>query len=224
MVTSRRARITIIVLAVALVLSLSATTAIAIAWSRDRAANHQALADAQTRIHLLETHVSAAAPSASPTTLNATTTPAATPATATPTASSQVISYAQLTHMTDSQGHDWIFPYTPPLPPNAYIQARSGAAVTLTSFAKDAQSRQIEFEVWEGDSPNQVLLCGWGGSICTWTAQKTAADTCYATGCSAVNLWIAARHQGAGPARLTSCFKLEPCDDKWSVPFVLSLN
>src|SRR4030081_3429203 len=110
--SSRRTRVVIIALASALVLSLSASALIAVAWSRDREANRVALANDAARIHMLEKGISSpsAQSSVAPTVTPPTTSSSVATAPAATGTPAFVWPYAQLTHMTDSLGSDWIYP------------------------------------------------------------------------------------------------------------------
>ncbi len=215
---SRRTRVLIIALAAALVVSLGATAVIAIAWSRDREANRAALAKDAERIHMLQAGISSpsAEPSVAPSATEAPTT-SPSPAPSVPAANGTppfVWPYAQLTHMTDSLGNDWIYPSMGGQP----VTVNDGTVVTFTAFAKDGINRPLEYVFWQGVSPTQKTICAWGSSRCTWTAKQAS---CY-TPCPPIHVYVAVRGVNAtsyawnGP-----CYKTEPCDTFFDVSYTV---
>jgi hypothetical protein len=202
-------------LAIALVLSLGATAVMAVAWSRDREANRVALANNAAKIHMLEKGISSQP--AQPTAPSASEAPTAssTPVASAPAASGTppfVWPYAQLTHMTDSLGNDWIYPSMGAQP----LTVNDGTVITFTAFAKEGANRPLEFVFWQGVSPTQKTICAWGSSRCTWTAKQAS---CY-TPCPPIQVYVAVRGVNAtsyawnGP-----CYKTEPCDTFFDVRY-----
>jgi hypothetical protein len=189
----------------------------AVAWSRDREANRGALAKDAQRIHMLEAGITSqpAQPSATPT--ETTTQPTATATQSAPAATATgtpafVWPYAQLTHMTDSLGNDWIYPsmYAPA------VQVNDGTVITFTAFAKEGANRPLEFVFWQGVSPTQKTICAWGSSRCTWTAKAS----CTVPGCPVIHVYVAVRGAGATSWAFNGpCYKTEPCDTFYDVSY-----
>lgn len=209
--TSRRIRLLIVGMAIALVLSLGATAVMAVAWSRDRDASRAALANDAQRIHILEARF--ASPSAQPSVAPSATeapTASSSPVSSTPAASPVLWPYAQLTHMSDSLGNDWIFPSMSA----QAVQVDDGAVITFTAFAKDGINRPLEYVFWQGVSPTQKTICAWGSPRCTWTAKAP----CYT--CPPIHVYVAVRGVNATSWAFNGpCYKTEPCDTDFYVSY-----
>ena len=87
---------------------------------------------------------------------------------ASPTTSS---AFAQLTKVTDNNGHSWVNH----VPGQLVTEEPVGATVTFTTVAQDPMDRPIEYAYTIGGPPTGLLtlLCNWGGPSCTRTPTES---------------------------------------------------
>ena len=135
-------------------------------------------------------------------------TPAASPVatSSSPSPSVRPADAPQIQKVTDNSGHLRSSRYPPILP------VKSGTTFTFTAVATDPLNRPLKYMFFTGNPANQEVVCNWGGTACSWTAQGTPNET--------VNLGVAVRDNASThKLPLGQCSQADSCDDVWILYF-----